>query len=347
MIARHFRLALTAIAATVFATQAAATPLSSQQILHEFNAVVLADMQSQSHVDGRTWVGGKVTGGDYAQHANDMPASTYAGLTVMGNAGEVKVNAGGAVIGGNLSGASINAGSAVIYGDVSNSNLNGAAWVGGSLKGSNTNGGRLPSRDGAMQAKADAAHSTDFAAQLGALSTSLAQMSGTGSSVTFNGYGKATFNAVANANGVAVFNLFDAGVFKASEFEFHLGNATTVILNASDVNATIGANFLGGSAQTLGSKLIWNFQNATSITTNAQFGGTILAPSARLTNKQNIEGGVFVRSLDQHGELHLQAFDGNVDPGPSRVPEPGTWALLAAGALMLALTRKRTSSPGV
>ncbi|HEX8611649.1 MAG TPA: choice-of-anchor A family protein [Telluria sp.] len=345
MIARHFRLAVIAIAATGFATQAGATPLSSRQILHEFNAVVLADMHSQSHVDGRTWVGGNASGGDYAQHASDMPGSNYAGLTVMGNARDVKVNAGGTVVGGNLGGASINAGSAVIYGDVSNSNLNGAAWVGGSLKASNTNGGRVASLDSTMQANADAARSTDFSAQLGALSASLARMSGTGSSVTFNGHGKATFNAVADANGVAVFNLFDAGVFKASEFEFNLGEATTVILNASDLSATIGANFLGGSAQAVGSKLIWNFRHATSITTNALFGGTILAPSARLTNNQNIEGGVFVDSLDQRGELHLQAFDGNLDPGPGPlpVPEPGTWALLFAGALMLALTRRRTS----
>ncbi|MDQ1833056.1 choice-of-anchor A family protein [Massilia scottii] len=337
MIARHLRFAATAIAAAVFSTQAAATPLSTRQILHEFNAVVLTDLNSQSHVDGRTWVGGTATGGDYAQHANDTPASKYAGLTVMGNANRVQVNALGAVIGGNLSGATINAGSGVIHGNVHNSNLNGAAWVGGSLTGSNTNGGRLPSLDGTMQANADAAHSTDFAATLGALSASLGQMSGTGSTVTFNGYGKATFNAVANASGVAVFNLIDAGVFKASEFEFNLGDATTVILNASDESATIGANFLGGSAQTLGSKLIWNFRNATSITTNALFGGAILAPSARLTNNQNIEGGVFVKSLEQHGELHLQAFDGKLNP----VPEPASGALLLAGLLMLALTRRR------
>ncbi|RSZ56924.1 choice-of-anchor A family protein [Massilia atriviolacea] len=342
MIARHLRLAA-AIAATVFATQAAATPLSSQQILHEFNAVVLTDLRSQSHVDGRTWVGGTASGGDYAQHANDMPGSRYAGLTVMGDAREVKINAGGAVIGGNLSGSTINSGSGVIYGDVLNSNLNGAAWVGGSVKGSNTNGGRLPALDAAMQGTADAARSTDFPASLGALSASLGRMSGTGSTVAFNGAGKATFKAVANANGVAVFNLIDAGVFKASEFEFHLGDATTVILNASDASATIGANFLGSSAQSLGSKLIWNFQHATSITTNNLFGGAILAPLAHLTNNQNIEGGVYVRSLDQHGELHLQAFDGHLDPGPSPVAEPGTAALLAAGALMLLLARRRTA----
>ncbi|NHZ82571.1 choice-of-anchor A family protein [Massilia sp. CCM 8695] len=344
MIARRLRLAATALAAAVFCAPALATPLTAQQILYGFNAVVLADVNSQSHVDGRTWIGGSATGGDYAQHVNDMPASKYAGLTVMGNAREVKVNAGGAVIGGKLSGATINAGSGVIYGDVHNSKLNGAAWVGGSLSASNTNGGRVLALDSTMQANADASNSTDFAATLGALSASLGKMSGTGSSVTFNGYGKATFNAVANASGVAVFNLIDAGVFKASEFEFNLGDATTVILNASGESATIGANFLGGSAQSLGSKLIWNFQHATSITTNAQFGGAILAPSARLTNNQNIEGGVFVKSLDQRGELHLQAFDGHLDPGPGPVPvpEPTSGALLLAGALMLALTRRRS-----
>ncbi|MEO7577394.1 MAG: choice-of-anchor A family protein, partial [Massilia sp.] len=301
--------------ALAFTANAHATPITAQQTLQQFNAVVLTDVVSNSHVDGRTYVGGNVSGGDYTQHVSDTPASNYAGLTVRGNAANVRVNGLGAVVQGNFSNATVNAGESVIGGNVNNSNLNGKAYVGGAVSNSNLNDGKASTQDALMQQNANAAGSTDFGSILSGLSNTLALMNSTGSSVSFNGYGKATFNAVANANGVAVFDLrsFDDVLFQSSEFAFNMNGATSVILNSDMANVSIGANFLGGGAQLFGSSMIWNFFNATSITTNAQFGGSILATQALLTNNQNIEGGVFVKELHQNGELHLQPFSGNVD----------------------------------
>jgi hypothetical protein len=59
------------------------------QTLQQFNAVVLTNAKSDSHIDGRTCIGGSLTGNNspvFDMHPNDVPASNYAGLTVMGMA---------------------------------------------------------------------------------------------------------------------------------------------------------------------------------------------------------------------------------------------------------------------
>ena len=344
-------LSLSALAVShAFSGNVVATPITGLQTLQQFNAVVLGDLNSNSHVDGRTYVGGNASGGDYVQHVSDTPASRYAGLSVGGNAVNVKVNGLGAVVRGNLSNSTVNAGGSVINGNVANSNLNGAAFVGGTASGSNFNGGRLSTMNSEMQSQASASGSTDFSAVLSGLSGTLRQMGSTGSSVSFNGAGKATFNAVSNASGTAVFDLssYDDRLFQASEFTFNMNGASTVIFNSDNTNITIGANFLGGSAQTLGASMIWNFFNAATVTTNSQFGGSLLAPKAFLTNNQNIEGGVYVKQLQQNGELHLQSFTGTLGQtvlaqSVVAVPEPTPIALLLAGLGCLGFMRRKAA----
>lgn len=325
-----------------------ASPLSASEILQQFNTVVLGSATSSSHTDGRTYVGGALSGGDYVQHINDTPGSSYAGLTVAGSAANVKVNGLGAVIGGSLSNSTVNSGNSVVYGGVSNSNLNGAAYVEGGSSG-NFNGGKLATPSEAMLANVLASTSTDFGSVLGGLSGSLKSLASTGSSVAFDG-NLAIFNAVANASGVAVFDLtaIDTVLFSKGEFRFNLNGASSVILNTDVKSANISANFLGGSAQQYGSKLLWNFYNATDITINNQWGGSLLASSAYLTNNQNIEGGVFVNGLNQRGEIHLQSFTGKLagdaaaGAPAANVPEPGSMALFAAGlGIMGWLARRR------
>jgi choice-of-anchor A domain-containing protein len=286
-------------------------------------------------------------------HPNDVPASNYAGLTVMGHGvaaganavSNAQVTANGAVVYGNTKDLSINNGHSAVYGDTDNTNFNGSGsyYVTGNVGSGNKGVTQITAATyaGSVQEKNSlAAGSTDFGSVLGGLSTQLKSLASTGSTVNIVGE-QANFTAVVK-NGVAVFDLtaIDTTLFSSAvkRFSFSgLDGATSVIFNTDVTSATLADDFLGGAAPNYGAKMVWNFYNATSLTVNNQFGGSILATKAALSNYQNIEGGVFVNSLDQHAEIHLQAYTGNIPA----VPEPGTYAMLLAGLGLMGFMAKR------
>lgn len=347
---------LALLVSAFFCAGAQAAPLSALEVMQQFNLVAFGNVDSTSHVDGRSYVGGSVSGGNYAQHPSDTPTSAYAGLTVGGSASNLHVNGLGAVIGGSIANSTVNSGSAAVLGSSSNTNFNGGAYVAGSTSSTNFNGdGRIKdlSSNATLQGEVLAASlATNFKSALDGLSDQLSHLASTGSSVTISG-SKVTFNAVAGTDGIAVFDLtkndLDRSLFKLGklEFEFSTNGAKRIIFNSDETAYDFSANFLGGSAQQIGKIAIWNFYNATSIKLGNQFGGAILATDAALSNYNNIEGAVVVNSLTQRGEIHQQSFatlasDQKVPD--QKIPEPGSLALLLGALALLAARRKCASS---
>jgi choice-of-anchor A domain-containing protein len=314
---------------------ALAQPLTGTQILNQFNLVVQGNATSTSHVDGRAYVGGDLTGGAYVQHPTATPSSSYAGLTVGGIASGVTVNGDGAVVEKNLSNSIINSGNGVVLGTATSSNFNGPSYyIGHDGGGNQLNGTADPGLK--TGTAATAATSTDFGSVLTGLSSQLKNLT-SNSSISINS-NTATFNASAGSNGVAVFAVSNTDLAQG-QFTFNLNGAKTVIINCDLSHPVTSANFLGGAATNIGAETIWNFYNATTLSIGAQFGGSVLAPYAAFTNSNNIEGGVYVDSLTQTGEIHLQPFIGNLPPTPT--PEPSSLLLLGGGLIGFAGIRKK------
>ncbi|KQQ47173.1 hypothetical protein ASF61_00505 [Duganella sp. Leaf126] len=332
-------------------------------MLKQFNVVVNGSMTSTSHVDGRTYVGGDLSGGDYVQHLAQTPKSAYAGLTVRGNAsGNLHVNGLGAVVGGNANGIIVNNGSTYIGGNASSSNFNGDAWVQGTASSVNFNGkqhagsysnvnninnNKLTAKTAVMNSTLAASTTTSFTNVMNNMSTKLSALKGTaGSAVNFsNNDHQVTFSGKGDAHGVLVFDLtaLDSKIFSTNttDISFNLTNASTVIFNTDNKSLSLTANF--NQAQALGSSLIWNFAGASSVTVNRTFGGQVLVADGTFSNQggANIEGGVYAKSFIQNGEVHLQQFSGSL---ATAVPEAETSAMMLAGLGLLAFVARRRKS---
>src|SRR5487761_1985898 len=124
-------------------TPARATPLTASAILDQFNAVVFTTYTSTSDVEGRTVVGGNMTGGgSFDINPAGVQPSAFAGLTVYGNqtnGGSFNIdNGGGAWIGGTNTGSlAINGGGSASIGSsnsgaINTSSGNGSITIGGS-----------------------------------------------------------------------------------------------------------------------------------------------------------------------------------------------------------------------
>lgn len=354
--------ALLAIALTPPLAAQTAT-ITGIDALREWNLVVLGNLESSSEVEGRTFVGGNLTGNssNYGIRALASP-NGQPGLTVVGNVnGSHKNlnNGSGAVVGGNVT---------------SGFNLNGpnqTVKVGGMIRNTNVNQNMVVANLdatnpafglGLQQQKAD------LKSSLGSLSFDMGTLAAT-SRMTVQG-NRGVFNAQPNAQGLAVFNITAADLDRIGEIQFDLGGADTAIVNVSGRTATLNDNFLGGT-NNLGERVIWNFPDAEELTLTTAWGGSVLAPLADAETRNYIQGSGVFGNLRQNGEMHIGTFKGGYVTPPSGgtstggdsstggssgggssggdaipVPEPGMFGLFGLCVAGLILWQRRRARRG-
>lgn len=345
-----------ALATVIGVTPAlAASDPSGLDALRTYNLVVLGNLNSSSEVEGRTFVGGDLTGNssNYLISSSVPPSSyTVPGLTVVGNVtgGAKNLNNGaGAIVGGNVS---------------SGFNLNGAnqtVQVGGTISNTNVNSNTVVSG----LASSDPAFSQNLTQYGSLVSTSLKDLSfqlgkqTATSTLTMNG-STGVFSATPNASGTAVFTLTAAQLSSMSAIQFNTNGANTVIVNVTGDPINLNQNFLGGT-NNLGQSVIWNFPDAKTLTLTTAWGGSVLAPNAAATTYNYIQGSAVFGSLTQNGEMHIGTYAGTYtlpsDPGSSSttstssssssggtaIPEPGMVGLFGLGAAALLWRRRRNA----
>jgi choice-of-anchor A domain-containing protein len=317
------------------------------------NLVVFGNANMSSDVEGKTYIGGDLSGGGTFGVGNaSKTAKTWAlarTLTVGGNmTANINVNNGAGVgtvgaldvaVGGNSTGTiGMNTGSA-----------GGKVEVGGTFNAQNFNpngkktatygvsASNLQQQDksfvkqdtklkagGSQDLKAAIAHETSVLTDemttlsqiLGALTPNATLNSSNQNSIQFN------FSADAVSGAYAVANITASQLASGTFFLPQYASTKTLIVNVSGTSVNFGANAAGsypGSDQT---NIIYNFLDATSIQVNTAIYGSILAPKATITGSQQLNGSVVAKVFNYQGEVHLGTFAGQT-PFLVTVPHNG------------------------
>ena len=301
------RQGLLAAAIVMLSSQAArATP-----ILNSFNLVVGGNLVSNSEVEGRTLVGGNLSGTASNYGIALTPSSAFSGIDSL-------------IVGGDITAANVNvAAGDVRVGGVATGNVN-RNGVGSDLfQHDSTVSGVLSSVLGQLQS---------WSSYFGSL---------TPNSTVNNPAGPSglTFNATAGPDRRAVFHI-DGTVFsdpQSQQFDLVAGpGIDLMIVNVygTSVNFNEG-NFVGGfTSPAIRPLLVWNFVEAQTLELNRSWFGTIMAPGANLRTSTVIDGSVFIGGdFDQRAEVHLPLL--NAAQGDAPVPEPATIGLMSVALLAL------------
>lgn len=314
------------------ASPAPAAMLAGVDALKEWNLIVFNNMSSGHDVEGRAFVGGNLSGNSatyYANPGNNPSQNNNPALTVVGNVTSSTSNlnnSGGANIGGNLQ-------------SQNGFNLNGTQTlnIGGTSSQANINQNIVNANLGANFTNTLIAQKNLLVSSLGSLSDNLAALQNTGNASIVNN----RLTIAASGTGQNVFNLALSDFNNFGEISVVDPNGATIVINVSGAAGTLADNFVN-TANDIGTNVVWNFYQATNLTFNNAFLGTVLATDATVSNNNYIQGTLVANAFSQNGEIHMDSFQGNLNTGAViTAPEPSTWAMLLLGFGLIGATMRR------
>jgi choice-of-anchor A domain-containing protein len=250
------------------------------------------------------------------------------------NSGYLTLNAGGSVkVNGNAGSGSLNGGSLTYTGTKGGWNLNGGATS------SHVSSLSLPPPSDPLPSFA-----STFQAPLTALSNQLAAL--TPNSTVLTSGNDVTLEAHPNASGRAVLDISTSVFAPNDSVSVALNGATSFIINltvagcASNCAYTVPNSVNFQSPTSYADSVLWNVTDVSSLSFTNEFGGTVLAPTAAVSNSNPIDGTLVALSYTGTGELHDYPFK-----GPLKTPEPSSLAVLSVALLGIGfLCRRRRAA---
>ncbi|WP_025563404.1 collagen-binding domain-containing protein [Psychromonas sp. SP041] len=297
------------------------------ETLSEYNLIVLNDLSSTSEVEGKTLIGGDLSG-----------TSNY-GIRLQQND---PTNGDALVIAGDLvSGSTVNAnGQSVVIAGNNNGQVNASS---------------VSSDASEYDFNLIKSEFVNFSGYLSELAVNSILTTST------NGQpGPASFEVGSDIDtDVAVFNITAEDFFSNSsiqQYDVDLNgqSPSAIVINVSG-EVIDDSNFNGNGVGNIVTdafreNIIWNFFEATDIDLIKQLNGSLLAPFADLSNATPIEGSVVVNNFDQGGEVHDALFAGTINYDAADdsqdsvvdVPAPSSMIIFASALIGLGLWRRKT-----
>ena len=299
------------------------------ETLSEYNLIVLNDLTSSSEVEGKTLIGGDLSG-----------TSNY-GIRLQQND---PTNGDALVIAGDLvSGSTVNAnGQSVVIAGNNNGQVNASSVT-----------------SDASEYDFDLIKSefVNFSGYLSELAVNSILTTSTNEQP-----GPASFEVGSDIDtDVAVFSItaedfFNNNLIQQYDVDLNGQSPSAIVINVS--GEVINDNNFNGNGvgnivtDAFRENIIWNFFEATDIDLLKQLNGSLLAPFADLSNATPIEGSVVVNNFDQDGEVHDALFAGTIiydvstDPQDPvvDVPAPSSMIIFASALLGLGLWRRKTAA---